>query len=210
MDVLIRPFLALIFLLLLPACTTTSLPMLQQQQIWSRHSERLTGLTQWDVRGRIALQMDEEAWQLSLRWQHKPGEQQIDLAGPFGMGAVRLFINADGARLRDSSKAEYQAATAQQLLWQTTGWILPLDNLVWWLRGLPVPQKEKQMELDGQGRLAKLVQDGWQMEVLEYESSDGVQLPHLIELKNLNGNTQGKNMHLRLVISQWQEKKKSG
>lgn len=198
----IKQLLLAVSVLLLSACVT-SMPMQQQQQIWQQHSVTIGKLQQWDVRGRIALQMDNEAWQLNLRWQHLPGQQQIDLSGPFGMGAVRMLIDTDGAQLRDTSKTEYRADNAQELLWQTTGWLLPLDNLSWWLRGLPVPDKQMQMTLDGQGRLGSLTQDGWQLTVLEYEEQWGMLLPHLIELRNINGDTHGKAMHLRLVISQW-------
>ena len=186
----------------LSACVT-HLPMQQQQQIWQQHSVRIGELSQWDVRGRIALQMDDEAWQLNIRWQRLPEQQQIDLSGPFGMGAVRMLIDTNGAQLRDASQIEYRADNAQELLWQTTGWLLPLDNLSWWLRGLPVPGKQQQMKLDGLGRLGSLTQDGWQITVLEYEEQQGMLLPHLIELHNVNGDTHGKSMRLRLVISQW-------
>jgi outer membrane lipoprotein LolB len=198
----IKQLLLVLSAFVLSACVT-HLPMQQQQQIWKQHSVRIGELLQWDMRGRIALQMDDEAWQLNMRWQRFPEQQQIDLSGPFGMGAVRMLIDTNGAQLRDASQMEYSADNAQELLWQTTGWLLPLDNLSWWLRGLPVPGKQQQMKLDGQGRLGTLTQDGWQLSVLEYEEQQGMLLPHLIELHNVNGDTHGKSMRLRLVISQW-------
>jgi outer membrane lipoprotein LolB len=198
----IKQLILAVFTLVSSACVT-HLPIQQQQQIWQQHSDTIAALQQWDVRGRIALQMDDEAWQLNMRWQRLPEQQQIDLSGPFGMGAVRMLIDARGAHLRDASQMEYRADNAQELLWQTTGWLLPLDNLSWWLRGLPVPNKQQQMQLDGQGRLGSLTQDGWQLTVLEYEEQQGMLLPHLIELHNINGDTYGKSMRLRLVISQW-------
>jgi outer membrane lipoprotein LolB len=198
----IKQLLLVLSAFVLSACVT-HLPMQQQQQIWKQHSVRIGELLQWDMRGRIALQMDDEAWQLNMRWQRFPEQQQIDVSGPIGMGAVRMLIDTNGAQLRDASQMEYSADNAQELLWQTTGWLLPLDNLSWWLRGLPVPGKQQQMKLDGQGRLGTLTQDGWQLSVLEYEEQQGMLLPHLIELHNVNGDTHGKSMRLRLVIRQW-------
>ena len=138
-----------LLLVLLSACQATLPVVDDQQQAWQQHRQKLQALTQWDLRGRVALTMDRDAWQLNLRWQnHDPG-QQIDLSGPFGAGAVRITIADDGARLVDAEQNVYVAANAQQLLWQTTGWALPLENMLYWLRGLPVPGKDKIITLNG-------------------------------------------------------------
>lgn len=191
-----------LLLALLSACQAT-LPVAEdQQRAWQQHRQSLQALRQWDLRGRVALTMNQDAWQLNLRWQNLDPSQQIDLSGPFGAGAVRITIADDGARLVDAEQNTYFAANAQQLLWQTTGWTLPLENMLYWLRGLPVPDKDKIITLNEQGRMKTLRQDGWVLDVLEYAEQGDVWLPHSIELKRSSDPADSK-LHVRLVISQW-------
>ena len=53
------------------------------------------------------------------------------------------------------------------------------------------------MTLDGASRLARLQQDGWDIEYLSYANQNGYSLPERIKLR-------GEDLDVTLVIKDWQ------
>lgn len=196
-------------LLSLSACATVPAPqpdvpgMSPDDPRWHARVAALGKLDQWDLRGRLALTMGKEGWTINLRWQHAPDRRQIDLNGPFGQGHVRLVEDKNGARLTDSELTDHYAPDAEQLLWETTGWRLPVKGLAWWVRGLPMPEPDSRMQLDAQGRLQQLRQQGWQVKYLAYARSGEQDLPRSLLLYHpANGIRPA--VQVRLAVSQWQ------
>ena len=136
---------------------------------WAMRQQMLAPLTNWELRGRIALRSRDEGMQASLHWVRERERQRISLVGPLGSGQVRLTQDASGAELRDTEKNVRRAPTVRQLLVETTGWDVPLDDMDWWVRGLPAPGAKAEQELDEDGRLKTLTQLGWEVEFLEYD-----------------------------------------
>lgn len=195
-------------LLLLSACASVPEPeepagMSVQDPRWQSRIGALGSLQRWDLRGRLALKMGEEGWTINLRWQYTPNHRQIDLNGPFGQGHVRLVEDRAGARLIDSENTEHYAPDAEQVLWEVTGWRLPVKGLVWWVRGLPMPEVASQLRLDAMGHLRLLRQQGWEVTYLEYTASGEQPLPSSMVLRH-PANGVRPAVQLRLVINQWQ------
>jgi len=65
------------------------------------------------------------------------------------------------------------------------------------VRGLPAPDSRSRLSLDGASRLARLEQDGWQVNYLAYRDEDGYALPERIRLE-------GRDLQVTLVIKDWQ------
>ena len=85
----------------------------------------------------------------------------------------------------------------QELLQQQLGLNLPVSHLLWWIRGLPAPDSRSRLALDGDSRLARLAQDGWDVEYLRYVEQDGYWLPERLRLT-------GHDLQVTLVIKDWQ------
>ncbi len=62
---------------------------------------------------------------------------------------------------------------------------------------LPAPDSPRQLTLDDNGRLARMTQDGWEVEYLSYLQQDGYALPERIRLE-------GQDLRVTLVIKDWQ------
>ena len=79
---------------------------------------------------------------------------------------------------------------------RSTGWDLPLKALPYWLKGLPVPQRDVAgVELDD-NLLRRFYQDGWQVTYHRYQQFGEWLLPVRMEVSR--GDTSA-----RLVIRQW-------
>ena len=178
---------------------------------WERHQSQLAAIRSWDLQGRLALRTGDEGWQLNLRWRQDRSNHQIDLSGPFGQGRVQLSQDSTGAVLRDENQQTYYASDAEQLLYDITGWRVPVDHLVYWVRGMPVPGERRRLRVDAQGRTRSLTQGRWRIEILGYRQVGRVQLPNRLFMTYQQvigdpdaGVTEVLNqVELRLAISRW-------
>ncbi|MEK7261368.1 MAG: lipoprotein insertase outer membrane protein LolB, partial [Pseudomonadota bacterium] len=195
-------------LLLLSGCA--ALPARAPDEVaraWAMRQQALAPITNWELRGRIALRSRDEGMQASLHWVRERERQRISLVGPLGSGQVRLTQDAGGAELRDTEKNVRRAPTARQLLVETTGWDVPFDDMNWWVRGLPAPGAKAEQELDEDGRLKTLTQFGWEVEFLEYGRYGAYELPSkLFARRRENAPGIGLNhvtTEVRVVIERW-------
>lgn len=203
-----RPFLVPLFSFLCLSCTVVPPrpPAAELEARWSAHAAVLAPLSQWTLRGRLAVRTDDRGGQAALSWRREADRHAIRLNGPFGQGAVRITQDAGGARLIDAAAREYQAATAEELLYLYTGWQLPVGKLEWWVRGLPAPGADPERGLDEAGRLRRLRQHGWEVRYESYQRVAGVDLPALLTLSR-PADADHPAMEARLVIESWAQVK---
>jgi len=175
------------------------------QQLWQARVSALLPIQQWELRGRLAVRADERGGQASITWQRNAAHHNIRLNGPLGRGVVRVTQDETGAQLQDAEQRVFRAASAEELLYRYTGWRLPLDNLNYWVRGVPVPDLPASRELDDAGRLKSLRQQGWEVQYLGYAQSEGHELPNRITLTYVPepATPEAPAMEVRLVIDRW-------
>lgn len=175
------------------------------QQLWQARASALLPIEHWELRGRLAVRADERGGQASLTWQRNAAHHNIRLNGPLGRGVVRVTQDETGAQLQDIEQRVYHAASAQELLYRYTGWQLPLNNLNYWVRGLPVPDLPASRELDDAGRLKSLRQQGWEVQYQGYMQFEGHDLPNRLTLIYVpeRAATEAPAMEVRLVIDRW-------
>ena len=169
----------------------------ERSSLWQARSARLAGLTQWVLRGRIAVQVEREGWTASLQWEQHDGDYVLRVSAPLGRGTFELTGSAQGVSLQTSDNRLLHADDPEALLQQTLGWQLPVAGLYYWVRGLPDPAAEPDsLQLDEKGRINDLKQSGWQVTYQRYASAGGMELPGKITLENAR-------LKVRLVISDW-------
>lgn len=196
--------LAVLTLLFVSGCAVPVVrpPVAELEHLWQRHAATLVPVTQWQLRGRLAIRTGERGGQASLNWERAAARHSIRLNGPLGRGVVRVTQDAGGARLVDAEQRVHEAASAEELLFYYTGWRLPLDYLDYWVRGLPVPGLAASHELDESGRLRTLRQAEWEVRFQGYARVDSLDLPTQLTL-NRNADALRPGMEARLVIDRW-------
>jgi outer membrane lipoprotein LolB len=192
---------SLFSLLLLSGCGTLKRPTptlnpAQRQQIWIAHQEKITPLEQWKVEGRIAVRHAEQGESASLVWEKKRDIFKLQLFGPFGSGAIQLAGDKTHVTMHQNNKV-FEAPTAEALLYQELKWHLPLSHLNYWAKGIPVPDMTiDHVELDPEGYLAVLIQDGWRIEYENYQSYGKWILPKRLHLNN-------PKLDVKLILRKW-------
>lgn len=164
---------------------------------WRQHRAQIEGIDGWQINGKIGIRAPQESGSGTLFWLQRQDYFDIRLSGPLGRGATRLTGRPDAVTLEVANQGRFEAESPEALVEAQLGWQLPVSNLLWWVRGLPAPDSRSQLSLDGASRLARLEQDGWQVEYLAYADHAGYTLPERIRLE-------GRDVQLTLVIKDWQ------
>ena len=116
------------------------------------------------------------------------------------MGTTRLTGVPGFIELTLANGETYQSSDPETLVAAATGWNLPIDNLAWWVRGLPAPEGDFRLLFDEQHQLAILRQDGWEIRYDRWQPFID-SLPALpARITALNG-----DKRVRVVISEWQQ-----
>lgn len=193
---------------LLAACAELPLqapPGADAERAWQTRRETLSALQDWSLAGRIAIQAEQESWNAALRWTQQGVDYDISLSSPLGQNVAQLHGDALGVVLR-TADGELSAQDGESLLYQSLGWRVPVAGLRYWVLGLPDPSAsmaEEDYELDAAGRLARLHQSGWDIEMRRYTDINGVELPDKLFLSR---STPDGLVDIRLVVEQWQIK----
>lgn len=197
---LLRPILLLLLTTLLVACTSLhqreTLDFGGDTAAWQAHRASVLPIQSWTLHGKIGVRSPQESGSGTLTWIQEQNKYDIRISGPLGRGATRLQGGEGGVVLDMAGQPTLEARSAEALLEQETGWRLPVENLLWWVRGLPAPESPSRLQLDPQSRLARLAQAGWTVEYSRYQEVNGLQLPQRLQLS-------ADNILLTLVVTQW-------
>jgi outer membrane lipoprotein LolB len=181
---------------------TTAMPPADQQATWEAHRAALANVNAWDLRGRVALRLGNDSGQAVLHWVRQRSEHRVDLIFPFGAGSVRLTQDERGAVLRDTQNKTYRGRSARALLAEVIGWDLPIDELNFWVLGLPAPGAVAHTEFDEQARLVALEQGEWRIVMRDYFEYSKYVLPSRIEVER-KSTENSKPLDVRLSVQDW-------
>lgn len=166
------------------------LPEFQQQA-------QLAQLQHWQIKGKLAIrQVNQQPVALDMHW-HQQGDQ-------FHITFTKLFktvleVKQDqfGAWLRDPDGKEHRAADAQLLIQNLTGWVLPLNHMQQWIKGVPLDASAQYNAIgDVISIESQLHQQPWSIKISDHTQAQGLTLPSSLTLKN-QGN------FLKLKIYEW-------
>ncbi len=169
----------------------------QQSVDASYAPEALVALEDWRIEAKLGIRTQKEAHSAYLRWHFSQGDYDAQLFGPFGKGKV--FIEKQGRRitLTDNDKQQH-SHSAEALFQRITGYKVPIDNLLSWIKGIPVPTtRADDLVFDELGRLTGLQQDGWQISYDRFVNVDSLWLPTKIVMRD----SQHK---VTLIVKKWQ------
>jgi len=148
----------------------------------------------WQAQGRLAATQGNKGGNASFTWQQKGNSYLVRLFGPFGSGSVVIKNYPAYIELKEANGKITRAQTPEQLMQKIAGWQVPLNGLQYWLKATPLPSQHHVQELDNQGRLRYLAQDGWKIFYEHYHENP--LLPSKLRLEN-------KNIKIKIVITSW-------
>ena len=157
----------------------------EQQAAWQERVALLSPIDRFTLTGRVA--SGALGFKADLRWkQHPDGRFEMRVAGPFGARAAELAGDSQQVTVRTGDKGNLVVTTDPEAwLEQELGVRLPVTGLRWWALGLPAPDSQHQILLDpAHGRALRIVQNGWELDYVEYRAASTLDLPRRIEARN--------------------------
>ncbi|MEP6886607.1 MAG: lipoprotein insertase outer membrane protein LolB [Gammaproteobacteria bacterium] len=178
---------------MLAACVTTRPSAPPAAASWEQRVGELQKAAGWQMDGRAAVAVGTQGWQATLNWQQRGELSEVHLAGPFGIGALVLKRSADGLSLNGAPPSDAGLAQLQERL----GFELPLDQLRFWLLGVPDPGAAFDLKRNAQDRASQLTQADWSIEYDRYMPVAGDVLPaHLVVSRE--------GVRVRIAVDRWQ------
>jgi outer membrane lipoprotein LolB len=175
----------------LAACVSTR-PLPAPEAKWAQRLDGLQNAAAWQLDGRAAVALGTQGWQATLNWRQSDNSAEVHLSGPFGIGALVLKQSAEGLSLNGAPPSDAVLAQVQEKL----GFDLPIENLHYWLLGVPNPDSTFDLSRNSQDRAATLSQAGWSIVYDRYLPVAGDVLPGRLVLSR-------GDVRVRIFIDHW-------
>jgi outer membrane lipoprotein LolB len=162
---------------------------------------RLETIDTLAVRGRLAVDTGDRAFQGSFDWRESGEELTLVVRGPLGGGIMEINGTADALELTARGETQVLIDPEEQLS-AIVGWWLPVGSLHSWLLGTPDPGFPAQTEPRSDGTLAWLEQRLWRVDFVSYQllGEDGtgpsILVPRRIDLAH-------GDLSLRVTLDRW-------
>ena len=166
-----RRALTLIGCCALAACATTRTVAAATK--WEQRAGELQSAGDWQLDGRAAVALGTQGWQATLNWRQTDNCAEVHLSGPFGIGALVLKQTPEGLSLNGAPPSDAVVSSVQEKL----GFDLPIENLHYWLLGVPNPGSTFDLSRNDQDRAKVLSQAGWSIAYDRYMPVAGDVLP---------------------------------
>lgn len=182
--------------LALEGCSILKMRTSKSELAWEARRERLSQIDRFTLQARVSTG-GLLGVKGNLHWEQLPDRFDMRVTGPFGIGAATIQ-GRDGEIAIRTSKKSFTTRHPERDLHDRLGWTFPVAHLRYWVLGTPAPGSRADVEVDPEGRLARLEQDGWVMEVSEYQGAGTLELPRKFEVTN-------DEVRIKVVIDQWDD-----
>ena len=151
----------------------------------------------WQLKGKLAYRNNEDSGSLWFDWTQQDDSYNIYLSGPFGVGTVQLSGNSQIITLSQPGEADISSHSASALTQRLFGWHLPVEQIRFWIRGLPASSSANAIKVfNDKGLPETLQEEGWQLNISRYQAETRGQLPG--KIKGHNG-----TLTFTLLLKDW-------
>lgn len=193
--------LALGWLVLMSGCATTSTgeQVSRPVDLAEQRDEVLFDIVNWNIAGRIGVRLPDDGFSAAMDWVQAGDAYEISVFDPLGRIVAHLKGDWENVKLSLNDGRVFEASDPVDLMEKNLGWSLPVQSLIYWVRGLPDPRKVAwRREYDAAGRLKLLDQEGWKVSFDRYVDSNSVEesFPTLTRFSH-------KDFKVKLLIQEW-------
>ena len=187
------------------APTRTAAPLLSAAARAERQRARSEWLglhETWSFSGRAAISKGDKGGSGRIEWrQHDQRRYEIALSAPVTRQSWRLIgdLHSEAGRIEGLEGGPRDGELAEDLLLETTGWDVPLQQLGSWVRGAPASEYPAQAIVhDAEGRPASFEQAGWTVRYTEWRPGPVGQPDLPVRIEAASGDAR-----VRLLIEDW-------
>jgi outer membrane lipoprotein LolB len=162
----------------------------------------LTSVGPWQMRGRLAVDTGDRAFQGSFQWRQDADALELAVRGPLGAGALRIAGTA--SELTVTARGETRVLDdPERELSELVGWWVPVTSLHAWLLGLPDPQFRATTTVGADGTLAAVQQRDWRLTYSQYQLAPQTEAHRLPLLVPRRIDLEHGGLHLKVTIDDW-------
>jgi outer membrane lipoprotein LolB len=182
---------------------------------WPQQRAALDKLDRYALNGRVAVAANGQGFSASLRYTQAADRTQFSLEGPLGIGGLRVDAQGERLQVATSRGEKLDGPEARAELERRLGFALPLDELRWWLLGVPAPG-ESTVNATDTGEIRDFAQNGWRVNINSRAPGIGFSLPQRLTVQrvegpdqsqgqgNGNGNGSGSGARIKLLVERWE------
>ncbi|WP_394004169.1 lipoprotein insertase outer membrane protein LolB [Luteimonas sp. WGS1318] len=159
-------------------------------------------LPEFAFTGRVAMSNGRDGGSGRIDWRQVGDRFEVALAAPVTRQSWRLIGGPGGARIEGLDGGPRDGADVGQLLWEATGFDIPVAALAAWAAGTradPLQSGEAELEYTADGQLARLRQDGWTIDYLDWQPVAAEGAPAL----PVRINAARDAARVRLIVDAW-------
>lgn len=154
-----------------------------------------TAVAAFELEGRLSATDGERSASGRIHWLHSPSGDEWTVYSPLGQIVAHLVSSPAGAVLRTADGRRMSAPDPGSMLPQVLGVPAPVEGLPHWVQA-SARSGATVLDLDEQGRPARISDQGWLVDYPEYANHDPQAPPRRLEARW--GETR-----IRLIIDQW-------
>ena len=163
---------------------------------WEDELAARWALADWVAAGRVATSVDGESYSGRVDWDQRSCGMVLSFSGPFGIGGFELAGDGERMRLRTSAGDDLLLEDPEQDLYLLVGWAVPVDQMRYWILGVPAPEPAFDVTLGDDGRPALIEQGGWRIRFDGLREQGDLLLPRRVDASS--GHAQ-----LRFALESW-------
>ena len=164
---------------------------------WETNKMLLASMQDFQLKGRFGVTHKNKGITGAINWQQStPEDYKINFTGPMNIDNVKLYKNNKKVSLQSSDGELLIADTPEELLELKFGWALPIEGLKYWIKGIPTPNKKAKILFNEHGQIAKIRQNGWEVNYSKFKFLPNYVLPTRINLRY-------HSVKVKLLIQSW-------
>lgn len=153
----------LLSMLMLFGCTTSPVITTSTPPVnWAKTVAESTQIQDWHLTGQLGIQTERTAQSFTIDWQQKQQNYRILCFGPLGQFIAELSGTPAFATLKIHT-GEQKTGNPIFLLRQVLNVSLPLQSLLFWVRGIPDPNIPSTVLFYKTGEIAEFYQLEWKI-----------------------------------------------
>lgn len=162
---------------------------------------QLATVKHWEIKGKMAIKDPSQSLSANIVWRVQEPDFSFRMTNFLGVTLVDLSAQEGLATLKADNET-YTDSNAAALIYQVTGWDIPLQPLLGWIKGLP--REDDSYQLNDSGLLTQLTPScfscgNWQISYSQYRQVNDIWLPHSIVLTD----TSSTNHWIKIRVNSW-------
>ena len=193
-----RGLLGLLVLALVAGCA----PRLQRAErpdliAQAAREEALSADRDWALRARIAVSSGKDGGSGLLEWQQRGRRFELVLRSGMAHRSWRMVGSPGSVMLEGAGPAPVRGRNAETVLAEATGWVIPVESMLDWVRGLRHRPRHAEIESDQFGRPLRIREGGWEIRYEDYIDDSAHALPRKLRAEH------GEH-RVKLIVQAWE------